>query len=132
MSSTAFREAWLDGPDGHRFYTRTYPTTPPGAPPKAVVLFLHGFMDHLARYETVHACWARRGVAVFAYDLRGFGRTALDRAHCSPDAAYGRTSRAHELRDLEHWVAHVARAYPGVPLFLFGYSAVSPSSPSCV
>ena len=125
MSSTAFREAWLDGPDGHRFYTRTYPTTPPGAPPKAVVLFLHGFMDHLARYETVHACWARRGIAVFAYDMRGFGRTALDDAHRSPDAAYGKTSRAAEHADLSFWVRHVRATFPKAPIFVMGHSAVS-------
>ena len=119
-----FTEAWLDGPDGHRFYTRTYP--PLSSPqPKAVLLFVHGFADHISRYEDVHPRWAQRDIAVFAYDMRGFGRTALDAAHRSPGAKYGRTTRALELQDLEWWILHVAREYPALPIFIMGYSAVS-------
>ena len=119
-----FTEAWLDGPDGHRFYTRTYP--PASTPqPKAVLLFVHGFADHISRYEDVHPRWAQRGIAVFAYDMRGFGRTALDDAHRSPDEAYGKTSRAAEHADLSFWVRHVRATFPKAPIFVMGHSAVS-------
>ncbi|KAI0706362.1 alpha beta-hydrolase [Earliella scabrosa] len=117
-----FTEAWLDGPDGHRFYTRTYP--PASSPqPKAVLLFVHGFADHISRYEDVHPRWAQRDIAVFAYDMRGFGRTALDDAHRSPEAAYGKTSRAAEHADLSFWVRHVRATFPKAPIFVMGHSA---------
>ncbi|KAI8969876.1 lysophospholipase [Trametes punicea] len=118
MAST-FSEAWLDGFDGHKFYTRTYPADPA----KAVVIFVHGFADHIGRYEDVHPRFAQRGFTVFAYDMRGFGRTALDPEHRSPDEYYGKTSRPLELNDLQWWVHHVARTYPKTPIFIMGYSA---------
>ncbi|EKM51480.1 uncharacterized protein PHACADRAFT_101471, partial [Phanerochaete carnosa HHB-10118-sp] len=66
---------------------------------------------------------AQRGIAVFAYDKRGFGRTALDREHRSPGASYGKTNHELELSDVEHWLEYLAQRHPGVPLFLTGYSA---------
>ncbi len=123
MTSPVFTEAWLDGADGHRFYSRTYPASPT---PKAVLIFVHGFADHVGRYEQFHPRCARRGITVFAYDMRGFGRTALDEEHRSPDEAYGKTDRSVELRDLEWWVQHVRRTYSDVPIFVMGHSAVSP------
>ncbi|RDX44035.1 lysophospholipase [Lentinus brumalis] len=120
MTSPVFTEAWLDGADGHRFYSRTYPASPT---PKAVLIFVHGFADHVGRYEQFHPRCARRGITVFAYDMRGFGRTALDEEHRSPDEAYGKTDRSVELRDLEWWVQHVRRTYSDVPIFVMGHSA---------
>ncbi|KAI0363890.1 lysophospholipase [Pilatotrama ljubarskyi] len=114
-----FQEAWLDGPDGHHFYTRTYPAESL----KAVLVFVHGFADHIGRYEDVHPRFAQRGITVFAYDMRGFGRTALDEKHRSHDEFYGKTSRPLELNDLQWWVHHVARTYPKTPIFVMGYSS---------
>ncbi|KAI0649103.1 lysophospholipase [Trametes meyenii] len=118
--SPTYTESWLDGPDGHRFYTRTYAAT---GPPKAVLLFVHGYNDHIARHADTHAAFARRGVEVFAYDMRGFGRTALDEAHRSPGEAFGKTSRREEVRDLEWWVRRLAGKHAGTPIFVMGYSA---------
>lgn len=122
MSSKSYIEAWLDGRDGHHFYTRTYPAT---SPQKAVLVFVHGFADHISRYEDVHPRFAAHGITVFAYDMRGFGRTALDEAHRSAGELYGKTSRPLELGDLDWWVNHVANTYPDVPIFVMGHSAVS-------
>ncbi|KAL1949729.1 hypothetical protein VTO73DRAFT_8610 [Trametes versicolor] len=121
MATAQFTEAWIDGFDGHHFYTRTY--VPPSGPPKAVLVFVHGFADHIGRYEDVHPRFAQRGIAVFAYDMRGFGRTALDETHRSADEYYGKTSRPLELADLEWWVKHVSRTMPKTPIFVMGYSA---------
>ncbi|CDO77811.1 hypothetical protein BN946_scf184722.g3 [Trametes cinnabarina] len=114
-----FVEAWLDGFDRHRFYTRTYTAEPS----KAVVVFVPGFTDHIGRYEDILPRFAQRGFTVFAYDMRGFGRTALDVEHRSPDEYYGKTNRLLEIADLEWWIAHVAREYPGAPIFLFSFSS---------
>lgn len=124
-TGAAYIEAWLDGPDGHRFYTRTYNATFP----RAVAVFAHGLRDHLARHEDVHAAFAQRHITVFAYDLRGYGRTALDAHERTPGSAYGKTSRALEVADLGWWVRHVKETYLGLPIFLMGYGAVSESYP---
>ncbi|KAI1782744.1 lysophospholipase [Ganoderma leucocontextum] len=118
-ATAAFTEAWLPGPDGTQFYTRTYPSP---TPPRAVVLFVHGFAEHVGRYEWAHGVYAARGITVFAYDQRGFGRTALDKAKKSAGSAYGRTCRREQLADIEWWVKHVRREYPDVPVFLMGHS----------
>jgi acylglycerol lipase len=120
MTAPLYTEAWLSGFDGHQFYTRTWAA----ADAKAVMLYVHGFADHIARYDHVHVRWPERGFTLFAYDMRGFGRTALDQANRSPDEQYGKTSRAIEVQDLEWWITYLAKEYPGLPLFLVGYSAV--------
>ncbi|PIL33649.1 hypothetical protein GSI_04272 [Ganoderma sinense ZZ0214-1] len=117
----AFTEAWLPGPDRTQFYTRTYPSA---SPPRAVLVFVHGFAEHVGRYEWAHGVYASRGVTVFAYDQRGFGRTALDQAHRSAGGGYGRTSWHAQLGDIEWWVRHVKKEYLDVPVFLMGHSMV--------
>ncbi|KAJ7744287.1 lysophospholipase [Mycena maculata] len=47
-----------------------------------------------SRYEPMHSAWAASGFAVFTYDLRGFGRTALDTPK-STGSAYGRMGRRY-------------------------------------
>ena len=89
------------------------------------MLFVHGFAEHCARYKWTHDAFAVRGVAVFTYDQRGFGRTALDGAYRSKGSAYAKTSWREQLADMEWWLAHVRQAFPGVPVFLMGQSMVS-------
>ncbi|KAI9060640.1 lysophospholipase [Trametes sanguinea] len=119
--SPSYTEAWLNGPQEHPFYTRTYASAT--GPAKAVLVFIHGYNDHIARHADTHAEFARRGLVVFAYDMRGFGRTALDEERRSPDEAFGRTNRPVEVQDLEWWVRHVSKAHEGLPIFLMGYSS---------
>ena len=95
----AYTEEWRGGYDGTQFYTRTY--APTSGPAQAAVLFVHGFVEHCARYEWTHGAFAARGVAVFTYDQRGFGRTALDGAYRSKGSAYAKTSWREQLADME-------------------------------
>ena len=118
----AFVEAWLAGADGHQFYTRTYVSSDK---PNAAVLFLHGFGEHVGRFESYHANFTKHGVLVFAFDQRGFGRTALDKTHCSEGSAYGKTDWAHQMGDIEYFLNYLSQQYPGIPLFLHGASMVS-------
>ncbi|KAK7691823.1 hypothetical protein QCA50_005227 [Cerrena zonata] len=120
MTSSLYTETWLPGPDGHQFYTRTYAAPAPG--PKAVILFVHGFAEHVGRYEHVHIDYPKRGITLFSYDQRGFGRTALDTAHKSKDASFGKTSWNWQLGDIEWWAKHLTKEYPGKPIFLMGHS----------
>ncbi|KAF8157749.1 lysophospholipase [Mycena galopus ATCC 62051] len=109
-------EQWLTGPEGTAFYTRLY--RPTGALCSALV-FVHGYDEHISRYEKMHLAWAARGVVVFAYDLRGFGRTALDTPK-SPQSAYG--EMGSPLADLDWAIKHTRSVCEGVPLFLMGHS----------
>ncbi|KAI6145529.1 alpha beta-hydrolase [Pisolithus tinctorius] len=119
-SNTAYTEAWLSGPQQTRFYTRTY--KPDGTQTKAAVVFAHGFMEHVARYEHVFPAWSARGIAVFAFDQRGFGRTALDSDNKSKGSAYAKTSWKEQLEDIEWAVKHVQNEFGAVPVFLYGHS----------
>ncbi|KAF7796813.1 hypothetical protein EIP86_007997 [Pleurotus ostreatoroseus] len=121
-SSPVYEETWLPGPDETPFYTRTY-LPPVPTVPRAVVLFVHGFADHITRHERDHAAWVKRGITLFAYDQRGFGRTALG-VDGARKVAYGRTDARRVEEDLAWWVGYVARRWVGVPVFLTGYSAV--------
>jgi acylglycerol lipase len=117
---SSLTEAWLSGPKSSSFYTRTYQ---PNGSPRGVVVFIHGFTEHVARYEHVHRRWADRGFVVFTFDQRGFGRTALDPKKSS-GAVYGRTGDADQISDIE-WALRVAQeSNPTVPLFLMGHSMV--------
>lgn len=120
MSTAAYTEAWLSGPQKTRFYTRTY--KPEEAQLNAAVVFVHGFIEHIGRYEHVFPAWSVRGIAVFAYDQRGFGRTALDEKNRSKNSAYGKTSWREQLEDIEWAINHVKQEFGGAPIFLYGHS----------
>ncbi|KAI0067636.1 alpha beta-hydrolase [Artomyces pyxidatus] len=119
---SSYTETWLPAPNSpYQFYTRTY--TPKGAPRGAVV-FIHGFIEHVARYTHAHEAWAARGFVVFTFDQRGFGRTALDgpNGKAQPGSIYGRTGDKEQVGDVEWAIKHVRVTYEGVPIFLMGHS----------
>ncbi|KAI9059512.1 alpha/beta-hydrolase [Trametes sanguinea] len=118
-STPSYTEAWLPGYDGLQFYTRTYAAA---SPARAVLLFVHGFAEHVARYEWAHGVYASRGITVFTYDQRGFGRTALDKERKSKESAWGKTNWHDQFSDIEWWLKRLRSEHPGLPLFLMGHS----------
>lgn len=119
---SAFLESWLAGPQHTQFYTRTYR---PASTAKAVVIFVHGFIEHIARYEHVFPTWSARDIAIFAYDQRGFGRTALDTEKKSKDSSYAKTSWKEQFQDIEWAINHAKSEFGSIPVFLYGHSMVS-------
>jgi acylglycerol lipase len=117
---TAYEESWLAGPRSTQFYTRVYKATSP----KAILVFVHGFIEHIGRYEYVHSIWASRGITVFTYDQRGFGKTATDKEHKSKDSSYGKTSWHDQFTDIEWALKHAKSEFGDLPLFLMGHSMV--------
>jgi len=85
----------------------------PQGPIKAIVLGIHGMNDYSHAFAGPGEEWAKRGIATFAYDQRGFG------AAPAPGSWAGTY-----LLDAD--VAAVTRLlrqrYPGVPLYLLGES----------
>jgi acylglycerol lipase len=86
---------------------------PDDSPPRAVILAVHGFNDYSNAFETFGTFAAGHGIAVHAYDQRGFG--------ANPDA--GRWPGVQTLiddlvREREQLTAH----YPDTPVYVLGES----------
>jgi alpha-beta hydrolase superfamily lysophospholipase len=85
----------------------------PEAPPRAVILAIHGFNDYGNAFTDFGEYAASRGIAVYAYDQSGFG--------ANPNA--GRWPGIGTLvADLAHERARIAARYPDRPVYLLGES----------
>ena len=98
--------------DGARLPLRVW--LPEGEPPRAVLLGLHGFGDHSGNaFDTPAPLLTAAGVALYAYDQRGFG--------AAPHRGYW--PGAPTLVADAVAAARLVRArHPGVPLFMVGES----------
>ncbi len=104
------REA-LVMPDGMALALRSWL---PDAPPRAVVLALHGFVDHGGNAWLEGAPLLNAGgVAFYAYDQRGFGHSPHRGVWPGQDTLVADAREALRLVALRH---------PGVPVFLMGES----------
>jgi alpha-beta hydrolase superfamily lysophospholipase len=85
----------------------------PEGEPRAAILALHGFNDYSAAFAGFGSFAAERGVAVFAYDQRGFGANA--------DAGlWPGTTRL--IADLRRELAALKARYPDRPVYVLGES----------
>lgn len=116
-------ETWLQGPLKTQFYTFT--CFPRDDPPKAVVVYIHAFADHVGRHTHFFPLISQHGIAVFAFDQRGSGLTALDTKKRSEGSAYGKTSWRDQMRDIGWAIEHVKTAFKDIPIFLSGHALVS-------
>ncbi|TDL16119.1 lysophospholipase [Rickenella mellea] len=77
---------------------------------------------HIGRYDHVFPIWAGRGITVFAFDQRGFGRTGEGKGDKDKFKAYGKTSGKHQLEDAEWAIKHAREQTNGLPTFIMGHS----------
>ncbi len=82
--------------------------------PAAVLVVVHGFIEHSGRYAQAAAELNRRGYAVVAMDLRGHGKSEGARTFIESFDQY--------VDDLEIQLARVRERWPRLPLFIFGHS----------
>jgi alpha-beta hydrolase superfamily lysophospholipase len=87
---------------------------PTQARPRAVIVNLHGLGDHSGLYPNLASHFPARGVALYAFDMRGNGRSPGQRAYLGSWKEY--------RGDLEAFVGRVREWEPGLPLFLLGNS----------
>lgn len=81
--------------------------------PIAVIIAVHGMNDYANAFHYAGPYWAERGVSVYAYDQRGFGR--------SPEA--GRWPGGDALKnDLRAVIAAVHASHQGLPIYVAGHS----------
>ncbi|HJS32063.1 MAG TPA: lysophospholipase [Alphaproteobacteria bacterium] len=85
----------------------------PEGQPSAVVLALHGFNETGKSFALPGAAWVKEGVALYAYDQRGFG--------ASPHRGIWPGTESL-VADLETATVLIAARHPGVPLYVLGES----------
>ena len=107
-------EGTLQGVGGLDLYLQSWR---PDGDPIATLALVHGLGEHSGRYQNVVNTLVPRGYAVYAFDLRGHGRSPGPR---------GYLTSWHELRgDVGSLLSHAKRAERGNgdrPLFLMGHS----------
>jgi acylglycerol lipase len=105
-----WRESRLPTADGLTLYLQSWSK----AEPIAVLVLAHGLAEHSGRYEHAARSFARAGLAVYAPDQRGHGKSPGRRVHVRSFGEY----RA----DIRAALAYARTEYPGVPVFLLGHS----------
>ena len=90
----------------------------PEGEPRATVQIVHGASEHSARYGRLAAALNERGLAVYALDLRGHGRTA----ESSGVGRFGGSGIDTVLSDVVALHELIADEQPGLPRFLVGHS----------
>ncbi len=107
----AHEVGWFTGAGRLSLFRQTWR---PSGQVKAILINVHGLGDHSGLYPTLVEHFTARGIAVYAPDLRGNGRSPGQRAY---------VERWDEYReDLERFVALVRQEEPGHPVFLLGNS----------
>ena len=85
---------------------------------RAALQVVHGASEHSGRYGRLAAALTGHGIAVYAMDLRGHGRTA----ESSGVGRYGGSGVDTVLHDVAGLDRVIADEHPGVPRFLLGHS----------
>jgi alpha-beta hydrolase superfamily lysophospholipase len=87
----------------------------PKEPARAVVAIVHGFNAHSGHYEWVGEQLTAAGLAAYALDLRGRGRSDGERFYVQKFGDY--------VGDVAGMVSIIRNREPGVPIFMLGHSA---------
>ncbi|MDJ0763811.1 MAG: alpha/beta hydrolase [Myxococcota bacterium] len=86
----------------------------------AALLISHGMAEHAGRYGDFAAFLTSKGIAVYAYDHRGHGKTAKSLSDVGFfSEANGWELVKEDLRAVSEWIKD---AHPNVPFFIFGHS----------
>lgn len=85
----------------------------PRADTRAVIVAVHGFNDYSDAFTSAGTYWADQGISTYAYDQRGFGRTA------SPGIWADKDTLASDLKIV---LKLVRDAHPETPVTVLGVS----------
>ena len=105
-------EEMFEGVGGVKLNARTWL---PDGPARAVMVIVHGFKAHSGLYEWPARKLASEGIAVYALDLRGNGKSGGEPFWVENFSDY--------IGDLDRFFALVRSRQPGLPTFLLGHSA---------
>ncbi len=105
-------EGFLSGPDVPNIFWRSWS---PAGEARGVVAIVPGFNSHSGYYEWVASELTAAGLAVYAVDLRGRGRSDGERFYVGSFDDY--------VDDVGRLLAHIESTEPAMPIYLFGHSA---------
>ena len=108
----SYKEESLDGAGGLKIFMRSWR---PAASPRGIVVLLHGFNSHGGYYLWAAQQLLDSGLAVYAPDYRGRGRSDGERYFVNSFAEY--------QGDLDLVVKLARSRDAGLPLFILGHSA---------
>ncbi|MBL7065598.1 MAG: alpha/beta hydrolase [Anaerolineae bacterium] len=86
----------------------------PEGKPKTALAIVHGFGEHSGRYGNVVDWFVPKGYAVYAFDLRGHGRSPSPRGYVNRWAVF--------REDVKAFLELVHEQEPGRAIFLLGHS----------
>ena len=104
-------EGKFNASDGLELYDQAWR---PDGETKAVLAVVHGYGEHSGRYLNPVNYFVPRGYALYAYDLRGHGKSAGQRGHINRFDEY--------LSDTDIFLKRVREQQPGRKVFLLGHS----------
>src|SRR5262245_54053799 len=105
-------EGSFEGVEGVKIFTREWQ---PDGKPRGVVVISHGLNAHSGLYDWAARQFSSNGLAVYALDHRGRGRSEGERFFVNKFADW--------TRDLATFIDLVKSREPGLPVFLLGHSA---------
>ena len=105
-------EGTVQSSDGLNIFYRSWR---PAAAPRGVVVIVHGFNSHSGYYAWVAQKLVERGVAVYAPDLRGRGKSDGERFYVQTFADY--------VNDVSAVVRLAKSREKGLPFYILGHSA---------
>jgi len=105
-------EGTFEGVGGLNIFTRSWR---PEGKPRGVVVIVPGFNSHSGQYLWVAEQFAARGLAVYALDLRGRGRSDGERFYVEKIEDY--------VEDVATFVRMAKSENPGLAVFVLGHSA---------
>src|SRR5262245_24447789 len=112
ITGAAVREEKIESAKGLKIFVRSWV---PESRPRAVIVVCHGVNSHGGQYLSVGEQFAAAGLAAFALDLRGRGRSEGERFYVEDVADY--------VSDVANTIALAKSRHPGLPIYLLGHSA---------
>ena len=106
------KESTFEGAGGLKIFTRAWQ---PEGNPRGVVVIVHGFNSHSGQYLWTAEQFTKNGLAVYALDLRGRGRSEGERFYVEKIEDF--------TDDVETLVQQAKAENPGLPVFMLGHSA---------
>ena len=108
----AAKEESFESKGGVKIHVRSW--LPPG-PPKAVVVICHGVNSHGGQHAWSAEQLSKAGLATYALDLRGRGKSEGERFYVEDVADY--------VADVAGTIRLAKQRHPGLKTFLLGHSA---------
>lgn len=110
FSGPQLQNEWLVSFDGARLGLKRWE---PAQEPWAVIVGLHGMNDYSNAFHLAAPWWVEQGIATYAYDQRGFGRSPARGIWAGDDLL---------VEDLRTVVALVRQKYPRAIIAVCGHS----------